>query len=40
MGNEVTIREGLSPGTVLVTAGIHVLRPGLKVNPVLEKAPN
>jgi RND family efflux transporter MFP subunit len=37
VGNEVDILQGLPAGAIIVTAGVHVLRPGLKVEPILEK---
>jgi hypothetical protein len=30
-GNEAVITSGLSPGQIIVTAGVHVLNPGQKV---------
>jgi membrane fusion protein, multidrug efflux system len=36
-GNEAVIASGLKVGDVVVTAGVHVLSPGLKVNIFLEK---
>ena len=30
-GNEAVISTGLTPGQVVVTAGVHVLNPGQKV---------
>jgi membrane fusion protein, multidrug efflux system len=42
-GNEVVVAGGLSPGQVVVTAGVHVLTPGQKVKlyepPALVAAP-
>jgi RND family efflux transporter MFP subunit len=33
-GNEVVIAAGLRPGQQIVSAGVHVLSPGQKVNPL------
>jgi multidrug efflux pump subunit AcrA (membrane-fusion protein) len=30
-GNSVVVSGGVSPGQLIVTAGVHVLTPGLKV---------
>jgi membrane fusion protein, multidrug efflux system len=30
-GNEAVVTAGLSPGQIVVTAGVHVLNPGQKV---------
>jgi len=38
-GNDVVISAGLSPGMLLVTAGVHVLSPGQKVSLYKEKVP-
>jgi RND family efflux transporter MFP subunit len=35
-GNAVVIAAGLQPGERVVTAGVHVLTPGLKVRPYVE----
>jgi hypothetical protein len=31
-GNDVVVIGGLQPGTLVVSAGVHVLSPGQKVN--------
>jgi multidrug efflux system membrane fusion protein len=36
-GNEVVVGGGLEPGTLVVTAGVHVLSPGQKVTIFKEK---
>ncbi|MHA7680101.1 efflux RND transporter periplasmic adaptor subunit [Cupriavidus sp. PET2-C1] len=33
-GNEIQVRQGLSPGQTIVTAGVHLLKPGQKVKPL------
>ncbi len=33
-GNEVQVRQGLSAGQTIVTAGVHLLKPGQKVRPL------
>jgi membrane fusion protein, multidrug efflux system len=38
-GNDVVIAGGLQPGTLVVSAGVHVLSPGQKVTLYQEKAP-
>jgi len=38
-GNEVVIAGGLSPGTAVVVAGVHVLSPGQKVRLYAERGP-
>jgi len=38
-GNSVIVADGLQPGQVVVTAGVHVLTPGLKVKYYGEPAP-
>jgi RND family efflux transporter MFP subunit len=38
-GNAVIVAGGLQPGQVVVTAGVHVLTPGLKVKFYGEPAP-
>lgn len=37
-GNEVVVAGGLAPGQEVVTAGVHVLTPGLKVKRYVEPA--
>jgi hypothetical protein len=37
-GNEAVIAAGLQPGMLVVSAGVHVLSPGQKVNIYQEKA--
>ncbi|GLC94091.1 hemolysin secretion protein D [Cupriavidus sp. TA19] len=39
VGNEVEVRQGLAPGQTIVTAGVHLLRPGQKVRPLQTVAP-
>ncbi|MEM5428421.1 efflux RND transporter periplasmic adaptor subunit [Cupriavidus oxalaticus] len=39
VGNEVEVRQGLAPGQSIVTAGVHLLRPGQKVRPLQTVAP-
>jgi RND family efflux transporter MFP subunit len=39
VGNEVEVRQGLAPGQTIVTAGVHLLRPGQKVRPLQAVAP-
>ncbi len=39
IGNEVEVRQGLAPGQTIVTAGVHLLRPGQKVRPLQTVAP-
>ena len=36
-GNEAVIAGGVAPGTLVVTAGVHVLSPGQKVTIYQEK---
>jgi hypothetical protein len=36
-GNEAVIASGLQPGTLVVSAGVHVLSPGQKVTIYHEK---
>lgn len=38
-GNDVVVSSGLSPGQVVVTAGVHVLTPGQKVKYYMPAAP-
>ncbi|EKZ95893.1 MULTISPECIES: efflux RND transporter periplasmic adaptor subunit [Cupriavidus] len=38
-GNLIEVRSGLKPGQVIVTAGVHLLRPGQKVRPMQSIAP-
>lgn len=38
-GNEIQVRQGLSPGQTIVTAGVHLLKPGQKVKPLQAVAP-
>ncbi|SPA49570.1 efflux RND transporter periplasmic adaptor subunit [Cupriavidus taiwanensis] len=38
-GNEIEVRQGLAPGQTIVTAGVHLLRPGQKVRPLQTVAP-
>jgi len=37
-GNEVVVSEGLEPGDIVVTAGVHVLTEGQKVKPLAPMA--
>ena len=37
-GNSMIVRGGLSPGQIVVTAGVHVLTPGQKVKLYSEPA--
>jgi multidrug efflux system membrane fusion protein len=39
-GNEAVIASGLQPGTLVVSAGVHVLAPGQKVTIYQEKTPS
>jgi len=39
-GNEIEVRQGLAPGQTIVTAGVHLLRPGQKVKPMQGVAPS
>jgi RND family efflux transporter MFP subunit len=39
VGNEVEVRQGLAPGQTIVTAGVHLLKPGQKVKPMQTVAP-
>jgi RND family efflux transporter MFP subunit len=39
IGNEIEVRQGLAPGQTIVTAGVHLLRPGQKVRPLQTVAP-
>ncbi|WP_454736968.1 efflux RND transporter periplasmic adaptor subunit [Cupriavidus necator] len=39
IGNEVEVRQGLAPGQTIVTAGVHLLRPGQRVRPLQTVAP-
>ncbi|MBV8273334.1 MAG: efflux RND transporter periplasmic adaptor subunit [Cupriavidus sp.] len=38
-GNLIEVRQGLSPGQTIVTAGVHLLRAGQKVKPMQSVAP-
>ncbi|MGO4328465.1 efflux RND transporter periplasmic adaptor subunit [Cupriavidus sp. 2TAF22] len=38
-GNEVQVTKGLVPGQTIVTAGVHLLKPGQKVKPLQSVAP-
>ena len=38
-GNSIVVAAGLLPGQIVVTAGVHVLTPGLKVKFYGEPAP-
>ncbi|WP_458764166.1 efflux RND transporter periplasmic adaptor subunit [Cupriavidus basilensis] len=38
-GNEIQVRQGLSPGQTIVTAGVHLLKPGQKVKPLQAVVP-
>ncbi|WP_029043238.1 efflux RND transporter periplasmic adaptor subunit [Cupriavidus sp. WS] len=38
-GNEVQVTRGLAPGQTIVTAGVHLLKPGQKVKPLPSVAP-
>jgi len=38
-GNLIEVRQGLSPGQTIVTAGVHLLKPGQKVKPMQSVAP-
>jgi hypothetical protein len=37
-GNDMLIADGLTPGQTIVTAGVHLLKPGQKVT-VLDSEP-
>ncbi|NOV24040.1 efflux RND transporter periplasmic adaptor subunit [Cupriavidus necator] len=39
IGNEIEVRQGLAPGQTIVTAGVHLLRPGQKVRPLQTVTP-
>jgi RND family efflux transporter MFP subunit len=39
VGNEIEVRQGLAPGQTIVTAGVHLLKPGQKVRPMQAVAP-
>jgi len=39
VGNEVEVRQGLAPGQTIVTAGVHLLKPGQRVKPMQTVAP-
>jgi RND family efflux transporter MFP subunit len=39
VGNEIEVRQGLAPGQTIVTAGVHLLKPGQKVRPMQTVAP-
>ncbi|MCT9123165.1 efflux RND transporter periplasmic adaptor subunit [Cupriavidus gilardii] len=39
IGNEVEVSSGLRPGQTIVTAGVHLLKPGQKVRPLQAVAP-
>lgn len=39
VGNEIEVRQGLAPGQTIVTAGVHLLKPGQKVRPLQTVAP-
>lgn len=34
LGNDIVVTQGLSPGQTIVTAGVHLLKPGQKVRPM------
>jgi len=38
-GNLIEVRQGLSPGQTIVTAGVHLLKAGQKVKPMQTVAP-
>lgn len=38
-GNLIEVRQGLAPGQTIVTAGVHLLKPGQKVKPMQIVAP-
>ncbi|SDD03056.1 RND family efflux transporter, MFP subunit [Cupriavidus sp. YR651] len=38
-GNEVEVRQGLTPGQTIVTAGVHLLKAGQKVKPMQGVTP-
>lgn len=38
-GNLIEVRQGLTPGQTIVTAGVHLLKPGQKVKPMQSVAP-
>lgn len=40
IGNEVEVRQGLSPGQTIVTAGVHLLKAGQQVRPMQTVAPS
>ncbi len=39
IGNEIEVSSGLRPGQTIVTAGVHLLKPGQKVRPLQTLAP-
>lgn len=39
VGNEIEVRQGLAPGQTIVTAGVHLLKPGQKVRPMQTVGP-
>lgn len=39
IGNEIEVSSGLRPGQTIVTAGVHLLKPGQKVRPLQAVAP-
>ncbi|WP_238260020.1 efflux RND transporter periplasmic adaptor subunit [Cupriavidus pauculus] len=39
-GNLIEVRQGLTPGQTIVTAGVHLLKPGQKVKPMQSVAPS
>ncbi|QYY32941.1 MULTISPECIES: efflux RND transporter periplasmic adaptor subunit [Cupriavidus] len=39
VGNEIEIRQGLAPGQTIVTAGVHLLKPGQRVRPMQAVVP-
>ncbi|WP_456282721.1 efflux RND transporter periplasmic adaptor subunit [Cupriavidus sp. JZ107] len=39
IGNEIEVSSGLRPGQTIVTAGVHLLKPGQKVRPLQTIAP-
>ncbi len=39
IGNEIEVSSGLRPGQTIVTAGVHLLKPGQKVRPLQTVAP-
>lgn len=39
VGNEIEVRQGLAPGQTIVTAGVHLLKPGQRVRPMQAVVP-